>query len=158
MIEWIKKAIEFHRNVHHLQSHKSVIIEIHFKKFIHLAWVDQAVTRSLSLVVLELTESSLGSLLDVPISWPINTNAIQCYISSFNLYTYFQILVCNILSFGHLYWNTNLVCIIQSLKFFTIQKLYLSSLNGTTFNVIAQTINFTIFSLPYWSPMTYSNL
>ena len=37
---------------------------------------------------------------------------------------------------------------IQSLKFFTIQKLYPISLNSTTFNVIAQTINFTVFFTP----------
>ena len=60
---------------------------------------------------------SVALYLDVPVFWPVNTEAIKCCISSSDIYPYFQNFVCHISNFGHLHLNINLVYIIYNLKF-----------------------------------------
>lgn len=85
--------------------------------------------------------------LDVPISWPTNADVIRCYVSSSDIYPYFQIFACHVSNFGHLHLNINLVYMIHNYNFHNV-KVYPILLSGTHFNAIAQTINLTVFFTP----------
>ena len=77
----------------------------------------------------------------------MNADVIKCWVSSSDIYPYFQSFACYISNFEHLHLNINLVYITHNLKFPQCKSVpYL--VKWYHFNAIAQTINLTVFFTP----------